>query len=471
MKSEALCIKNLSKKLNEGYELKSVSLRTFENEILGIFGHNDSGILALSGILSGRISYDEGQISVFERIIEKNNANELIKAGVYHITSIPKLHVYFTVAESICTTFPPVLHKRWITHKMMMKEAGDVLTRYHVNIDPGEKIYQLTAYEKTMVEILRMVIKNGKILILENLFYPYDRNTYKTYSHLLKTLAREGKSIVIIRTDLRMSSDILDRLIIIDEGKVQGVFHKNMFDAVNINSLLHYDRQNLEKSDDTKKDSRRILELKNVEILGCNIDYAYVKKGEVVGFINASGDSFNPMTNLLNGTEKYKGDICLDGKSIYLRSQYESVKNGIGFITKYDDKQMLFNNLTIGDNILIMKFHDYSKLGFIDQRWCSFVLREYLAEYKMPSGFSKLMPSQVDSYTRSFIPRIKWEVAKPKIIVISNPFSGMDPLMRFAAYEYIDRLKKRGVSFVVCISTEEGLVNICDRIYIVDTVQ
>jgi ABC-type sugar transport system ATPase subunit len=468
MKFETLCIKNLSKKLNEGYELKSISIRVFEGEILGIFGHSDSGVLTLSGVLAGEIPYDEGSISLFEKTPGGKSLDALIKAGMSHIGPDSKLYVEFTVAESLCTIYPPILDKVWINRKMMKKKAEEIASRYHLNIDLMKKTYQLTAYEKNIVEILRSVVNGCKVIMLENTFHLYDHQGFNDYFRLLKELAAEGRSIVIIGTDFKSPVNILDRLITIHNGTVQGVFHQDMFDAVTIDGLRHYDKKISKTEIPREEKHHAVLQMKNIEFSGCKIDHVCINSGEVVGFIDNGGNAFYPIVRLFNGQERYRGEIFLNGRLIKLRSQSDAVRNGIGFITKYDDKCMLFDNLTIADNILMMKFREYSRLGFISKRWYSFALGEYFTEHKIPAHFSGLLPSQVDAYTRALIPRIRWDSVKPKLVVMSNLFVGMDSMMRTALYEYIDRLKAKGIGIALCLFSGEELMNICDRVYVAE---
>jgi ribose transport system ATP-binding protein len=467
MKSETLYIKNISKRLNDGYELKSISIRAFKGEILGVFGRNNSGILTLSKILSGEIYYDEGCIAICEKQIHAVNADTLISAGVSHITALPKLLIESTVAESICTIFPPVLHKKLFNYKTLVKASGEILKKYDIDIDPNEKIYRLMPYEQSMVEILRAVVMNCKVIILENPFHPYDEKIYDIYYRILKIIASEGKSVLIAGTDPKIPLDIFDRIIIIDGGKVQGVFHKNMFTSTMLNNLFHYEKKIKPKKEMRRENKHRlVLEIKNLELQSCGIDYVYLKEGEAIAFIDTEGNTFDPVVRLFNGEAEYNGEIFIDGTTIRLRSRYEAVKNGIGFITKYDDDQMVFNNLTIEDNILLMKFREFSRFGLINRRWCSFAAREYLAEYSIPPEFGKFLPPQVNSYIRSFIPEIKWDVVKPKIILIANILSGMDSQMRTAIYDYICRLKAKGTGFILCTNNDYDLSNLVDRLYV-----
>jgi ribose transport system ATP-binding protein len=443
MKAETLNIKNISKKLNDGYELKSISIRTFENEILGVFGRNTSGVLTLSKILSGETSYDEGYLTVYEKQIRTANTDALILAGVTHITLLSKLFIKSTVAESICTISPSPLNKKLINHKTLVKASENILKKYDINIDPQKKIYQLAPYEKGIIEILRAAAMNCKVIILENPFHPYDKRFYDIYYKLLRKLSFEGKSLLIFGTDFGIPLDIFDRIIIIDDGKVQGVFYKSMFTSTMLSNLFHCE-EGKKKTDIQKKNKiRPVLEIRNIELQFYRIDNAYLKGGEAIAFVDRDGNAFEPIIQLFNGEAEYKGEILIDGNIIHLRSRQDAVKNKIGFIAKYDNEQMIFDNLTIEDNILMMKFREFSKFGLINKRWCSFAAKEYLAEYNIPAEFGKFLPSQVNSYIKSLIPEIKWNTVKPKVIVISNLLSGMDSQMRRVIFDYINRLKKK----------------------------
>ena len=467
MKNESLCVKNLSKKLNEGYAVRNVTIRMFCGEILGIIGKADSGVFALSGILAGDVSYDAGNISVYEKPLKGENSEELIEAGVCHITSTPKLHMGFSVWESICTTNPPVVQKKIVTGKALKKAAEHILQKYNINIDPEKKNYQLTPYEHIIVEIMRAVIVNRNILILENILHPHDQNANRILHKLLRDLAADGKTIVSIGTDVSSPLAIADRLLVMRQGEVWGVFHKNMFEIVEARELFE-SKPRSNKKDTYFEDKPVLLELKNITVENYCIGYAYIKEGEVVGFMDSSGNAFEPIAQLLNGNAVYGGEVWLRGKLIQLNSKRAAIKNHIGYITKYDDEQMVMDNMTIEDNILLIKLSEYTKIGFIRKKWYSFASGEYLAEYNIPQSYASLFPIQVTSRIRAIIPRIKWDAVKPSVMVMFNSFAGMDRQMYEDAYAYIEKLRKRGVGIVLIVSGKEEAIEICDRIYTVE---
>ncbi|MDR2410290.1 MAG: ATP-binding cassette domain-containing protein, partial [Bacteroidales bacterium] len=305
MKYEALCLKDVIKNLNEGYALKSISIRVFEGELIGIIGRNDSGILTLSSILAGETSYDSGSISIFEKSVDSNI--DVIKTEICHIGSIIKLHANFTIAENLCITSPPIIKSGWITYKKMVKAAEDILDRFKLNLDPAKKISRLSSFEKRIVELLRAVLRDIRIIILENPLHNYNKKDYDVYYSILKRLANEGRSIIVIETNPMMPLDIFDRLVTIENGNIHGIFHKNMLANKTFSDLIHHDKivsnQNTVKYN---KNSNLIVEIKDLELNNNKIDYAYVKEGEVVGFI---GNAYDSIMKIFDGNKNYKGSI------------------------------------------------------------------------------------------------------------------------------------------------------------------
>lgn len=462
MKIESLFINNLSKKLNKGYELKSVSIRMYQGEILGIAGAHDSGVLTLAEIFSGRAAPDEGTLSVFEQPVEIDHKTDMARYGVYYIDPTPKLHVDFIVAESICTTNPPVIKGRWVNRKKMIRAAAAILKKYNVEIDPNKKTYQLDAYEKSIVEIMRATIMGAKIIILGNVITPLEKEKNKKYYRLLKDIAADGKTVVLIGMDTNVLMDVADRLYIMRAGKVDGVYHKDKFEKSIANSIFVKKQGNAGSRMDAQGGSEIVLRMENVGVRGCLIEHAVLRKGEAINFVDPDGNGFGLIERVLNGEEKYSGDIYINETLVRLNSREKAVKNGIACLTRYDSPEMVFENLTIGDNILLIKLREKLKYGLINRRWCDFAANEYLIDNGLPGEYKKLFPCEVGAETRAMIPRIKWDAVKPAIVVMKDFLMGMDADMKADAFHYINKLKSRGTGIVLCSSATEKLTGYCD---------
>ena len=467
MKVESLYLNNISSRLNRGYELKSVSMRMFEGEILGILGRSDSGMFALSKILAGKAGYDEGEIWLYGRRIEESELKNIAGAGICHITSAPKLHIDFTVAESICTTYPSVLKSVWAQKRKMNAEARKILKRYGLDIDVDKKTYQLSPYEHSMVEIMRAVITGCKVIIMENVLRPHEIKANAVYYSLLKKLAGSGMSVLIISTEAKVPLDIADRIIVMRSGGVYGSFYNKKLNPAQTEKLLERPQSDASATRHTVT-GPTVLKLNDIEADGVRLAEVAVKRGEAVGFMDAHGNALSRLADILNGDEKYSGEIFLNGKKLTLGSRSVAVKNGIGYITYYEDPQMIWENMTIEENLFLLQYRQHNTAGFMNRKWISFAAKEYLEKYNIPKEYSNLLPSQVNSRIRAFIPRIRWEAAKPGVLVLNSYLSGMDSLMKADAFSYVQNMKEKGVAFIVCVSSGEEMLGLCDRVVVVD---
>ncbi len=468
MKIEVLHLQNITRRVGSYHVLDSVTFSAFKGEVLGVLGLNDSGVYALAGMLSGKHIKNSGETYIDEMPVSLENRAKARKAGLYYIEHIPKLVPTFTVAESLFVTQPPVMHSCWLNVEAINARAQKILDDYQIPIDIHQRTTDLTQCEQNIIEIMRAVIQKARIVVLNRILATYDLGEAAAINGLIKKLAADGLTFIIIGTDPRNIADVADRLVILRNGKVEAVFYAGDFDDHKIYTAMTMVAAAAPTSIGLQSVARVGLELKNMAFPELNIEHAdfWIMEGEVVGFVDEFGRGLTRIIDILNGDERFVGEVFLNGEKLMLRNRRSAVRHGIGYFTRYDLRSMVFDNLSIGENIILGKYPEYSVLGFINERLCHFALSEYIELYDLFPQLLDDRPDEIDDHLKAIIPLLKSISLKPRVMLLDDPFAGVDRIIEQYIYRFINYLRERNTCIVFCSPLKSELQNICDRIYV-----
>ena len=194
-----------------------------------------------------------------------------------------------------------------------------------------------------------------------------------------------------------------------------------------------------------------------------------VNQGEVMALTGEKQEECYEILAQLSGGKKTKGEICLDGKRIILRSKQQAILAGIGIITGESRKE-IFPNLTLMENLLLMQYRYNSYLRrLLKKKSLRFLAFEYAEIFQIPRNLLIKRVNDIDQDIKNILPFLRWIVAKPKVLLLEDPFADADAITGAKMVQYIRLLQAQKTAVIFYSPFTIDLSNLCNSIYDIES--
>lgn len=456
-------LEDIHKSFNQNSVLKGVSFEIYESEVVSIVGGNGAGKSTLMKILSGVYKADSGQIEINGEKMEHMSPSIVHEKGVYLVPQEPLLFPNMTVEQNLYIGMK--LKKAAVREKakMLMNQLG-------WSMDLNRYAYSLSIAEQQQVEIIKGLIRNAKVLILDE---PTSSLTFaetKALFQVIEKLKASGAGIIYITHRLEEVFQISTHAVILRDGKVtlKGKiedFTKDMF----IKGLLPLNREFDEKKAMTKKYSNRrkedpVLQVENITGDGFRQICFEVFKGEVVGLAGLVGSGRTEIAEAIYGIGKVKsGKVYLFGKDITDLSVNETIESGLVYLPEDRFLHGIFSISSISHNITaqIIKKQGF----FIDKKFERAITDEFADKLSMKINSYDDELRQLSGGNQQKVVMARILSTSPRLIILDEPTRGIDAAARSDIYAMIEQLKEQGCSILLISSDLEEIERLSDRIY------
>lgn len=342
-------------------------------EVHALVGENGAGKTTLMSILYGLVKPDSGEIVIDSQKAQIDHPNDAIRHGVGMVHQHFKLVASFTVAQNILLGMEPN-QAGFLNQQQENELVKELANKYNLPVDPAARIRDLPVSMQQRVEILKVLERNAKILILDEptaVLTPQEVNELIT---VIRGLSRLGYTIIFITHKLIEVMSVADRVSVMRGGKMIGT--KKVAET-SIPELAHMmvGREVLLRV--KKKDIQRgdvVFEAKDISISDVNglaaISHVsfQVHKGEIVSVAGVSGNGQTELVEGISGMNSLDGgEILFKGKPIKETSVGDRRDMGMAHIP--EDRMVVGLNLqtTLDENLIVSRYDhsEFSRYGFL----------------------------------------------------------------------------------------------------------
>ena len=324
-------IRGVTKAFGTNAVLKGIDLDIVRGEVLALIGGNGAGKSTLMKIVMGIYTLDEGEILMEGQPVRLGKTTAALAQGIYLVPQEPLLFPNMTVRENILMGFREKnaeLQKRLENH---MKELG-----FTLNLQ--RKANTLSIAEQQLVEILRGLMREARMLILDEPTSALTFGEVQNLFRVVRDLKARGISIIYITHRLNEVFEIATDVAIMRDGLItlQGPvehFNREML----IRGLLPSDAEVRALEDHGKQEEIRrdkpVLQVRNLSGYGFSDITFDLYPGEILGIAGVVGAGRTELISTIFGRDKVlDGQVLLDGKDITGHSTREILKDGINFV-------------------------------------------------------------------------------------------------------------------------------------------
>ena len=451
-----------------------VWLDIYRGEILSILGENGSGKTTLMNMLSGIYFPDEGTIEVDGKEVVIRSPKDAFALGIGMVHQHFKLVDVLTAAENIVLG---------LDEPFDMKAASDkireICSRYGFDVDPDQKIYDMSVSQKQTVEIVKVLYRKAEILILDEptaVLTPQE--TDKLFA-VLRNMRSDGKAIVIITHKLHEVEEISDRVAILRKGQFVGDMLTKNTNAEEMTNMMvgHAVKLNIERPDPVNPAPR--LEVSNLSVRSMdgvkkldNVSFT-LNSGEILGIAGISGCGQKELLEAIAGLQGAEsGSISYiedDGSRDELlgKDPLEIRQKGVALSFVPEDRlgMGLVGNMDLADNMMLRSFRRGH--SFLTDRRSPHTLAEHVVhdlEVVTPSISTPVRRLSGGNVQKVLVGR---EIAaSPSILLTAYAVRGLDVNSSYVIYDLLNKQKKAGVAVLYVGEDLDVLLELCDRILV-----
>lgn len=466
-KQPVLSVKHVSKSFGGVQALRDVHFEIFPGEVHALLGENGAGKSTLIKILTGFHQPDTVEMHPNGHPVRFASTRDAQEQGIAAIYQEPSLFPDLDVAENIMVGRQPV--SRWgIDWKAMYREAGDLLRRLGLPIDPRTKARDLSVAQQQVVEIARALSVSAKVLIMDE---PTSSLTLREVDELfaiVRQLRDAGTAVVFISHRLEELFSLADRVTVLRDGayvstrEMAGVTTEELIRMMVGRSLGElFPKQAVEPGE-------VVLEVDELGVEGAFSGVSFqLRRGEILGMSGLIGAGRTNVARAIFGTEPATtGTIKLNGKAVSITSPNQAMSLGIGYVPEDRKEHGLVLAMSIGDNITLPVLSNYASSGWLDAGRALEAAKASSRQLEVKMASIEQKAEQLSGGNQQKVVLAKWLGTKPSVLILDEPTRGIDVGTKAAVHALMSTLTAEGMAILMISSELPEVLGMSDRILV-----
>lgn len=454
----------------------NVTLQLKKGEIHALLGENGAGKSTLMSVLFGLYQPEEGIIKVRGEEVAIENPNDANDLGIGMVHQHFKLVHNFTVAENIVLGYEDTKYG-FLEYRDAIKKIKSLSEQYKLKVDVNSLISNISVGMQQRVEILKMLYRDAEILIFDEPTAVLTPQEIEELMHIMKDLAKEGKSIILITHKLNEIKQVADRCSVLRKGKYIGTVDVPSTTVDKMAEMMVGREVNFKVAKDAAKPSDVVLEVDQLSVFNPHInkdvvkDVSFqVKKGEILCIAGIEGNGQTQLVEAITGlTESSQGRVLLNGQDISNLSIRDRNLAGVSHIPEDRHKHGLVLDYSLQENLILQSYFTeaFQKRGFLQFDKIHTHAENLIESFDIRSGKGPETVARSMSGGNQQKAIVAREIDRDtELLIAVQPTRGLD----VGAIEYIHKqliAQRDAGKAVLLVSLElDEVMNVSDRIIV-----
>jgi ABC-type uncharacterized transport system ATPase subunit len=441
-------------------------------EVHALLGENGAGKSTLMNILYGLYQPDEGEILIKGERVRLHSPKDAINRGIGMVHQHFMLIPVMTVAENIVLANEPTRAGMLLDTDAADRRVRELSRSFNFAIDPDARVESITVGQQQRVEILKALYRNADILILDEptaVLTPQEANEL---FEILRTLTREGMSVIFITHKLNEVLEIADRITVVRRGKRvdtvdrQGATEERLARMmVGREVLLRVDKPASDPGDPVLTvDDLHVFDDRGLEaVRGVSFE---VRGGEIVGIAGVDGNGQTELIDGITGLRKAaSGRVAIGGRNVTGATPSRILDSGLGHIPEDRQRRGLVLEFSLAENVAL---HDYDKApdsrwGWLFPRQLIRRARELLTQFDVRGGGPQTRASALSGGNQQKVVLAREIGREPSVLIAAQPTRGLD----VGAIEFVHRrlveARDNGKAVLLVSLELDEIISLSDR--------
>ncbi len=451
------------------HALDHVDFEVKKGEVHALMGENGAGKSTLMKVLTGIYSKDSGTIEYEGKEVEFTNPRHAQDAGVVIVHQELNMMNHLTVAQNIFIGREK-MSGRFINDSAMNKRASELFDLLGIDINPKEKMGNLTVGKQQMCEIAKAISHEAKLIVFDEPSAALTETEIEELFKIIRDLRDKQIGIVYISHRMDEIKVITDRVTVMRDGGYVGTLitaDSTKDDIINmmVGRVIYEDPK---QQSSVPADAPIVLKVENLTAGRMVKDVSFeLRKGEILGFSGLMGAGRTETARAIFGADKKdSGDVYINGKKVDIRNPQDAVNAGIGYLSEDRKRYGIVVAKTVAENSTMASLDAYSKGQFINKKKEAEVAQEYVESLKTKTPSVEQLVVNLSGGNQQKVVIAKWLIRNCDILIFDEPTRGIDVGAKSEIYHLMNELAKQGKSIIMISSEMTEVLRMSDRIIV-----
>lgn len=463
-------MKGIVKSFGPVKALKGVDLDLRAGEVHALMGENGAGKSTLMKVLTGIYDANEGTIHYNGKQVTYSKPKDAMEDGIVIVHQELNMMNHLTVAQNIFIGREEFRHNWLIDDGASIQKAKKLFDLLKLDINPTEKVGNLTVGKQQMVEIAKALSMDAKVIVFDEPTAALTESEINELFVIIDDLRSKGVGIIYISHRMDEIARITDRVTVMRDGEYVGTVNtkdttKDEIIAMMVGRTIYEDPKAASAVAD---DAPVVLEVKNLNAGSSVKDVSFqLRKGEILGFSGLMGAGRTEVARLLFGADKKEsGTISVNGKEVTINSPQDAIREGIGYLSEDRKRYGCIVDMTIANNTVMTNLDKYIKGGLIDDAEIVKVSDEFVKQLRTKTPSSKQLVRNLSGGNQQKVVIAKWLEQNSDILIFDEPTRGIDVGAKSEIYTLMNDLVAQGKSIIMISSELTEILRMSDRIVV-----
>ena len=451
--------------------LAGADLELHAGEVHALIGSNGCGKSTLCKIIAGSVGPDAGSIVIDGRPAVFGSPREGTQAGIgvfyQELSLIPQM----TVAENIFLGREPRTRSGLVDRLALQADAAQALATFRAalgaDVYPDALVSSLSADQAQIVEILKVLAEQPRILILDEATAALDRDQVNVVFERVRALKAQGRSIVFITHRMDEVFEIADRVTVMRNGET--VLSRPTAELTRdelVTAMVGAAGAERARPHRRRRAEEVVLEVDDLhagKVAGVSFR---LKRGEILGLGGLHGQGQSEVLRALFGALPPKrGAIRLRGQRIDPRGPRAALRRSIAYVSGDRARFGVMAIRPIFEN-LVLSLLARRRRAFVARRGLESEVKPFIERLKLKFSSLHTPVSELSGGNQQKVVIARWLATQPQVLLLDDPTKGIDIQTKDDLYGTMDDLCAQGIAIVLHSSDDEELLSVADRVLV-----
>ena len=462
-------LRNIRKEFPGVVALNNVSLTLRAGRVHALVGENGAGKSTLMKILSGTYASYEGEILLDGKPVRFQHERDALDQGIaivpQELNPIPEM----TIAENIYLGREPLKRKGIVNRKERSRLTREALATLGLDYDPETKMWELSVAQRQMVEIIKAISRNSRVIILDE---PTSALTGVETRYLFEQIAllkQKGIALAFISHKLDEVYAIGDDVTVLRDGEMISTglladVTKDHLIAMMVGREVKDIYPPLQPAG-----TEPLLRVEHLTSKDVFEDVSFdIHKGEIVGFAGMMGAGRSEIARALFGLDRHDGGaITMEGAPLRIRSPRDAIRNGIAMVTEDRASYGFVGVRSIRDNIVLPNCDLYARHGILNFKLIQQKVTDICGRLSVKAASIDTLAGTLPGGNQQKVVLCKWLARNVKLLILDEPTRGIDVGAKQEIYRLIAQLAQSGIGVLLIASEMPEVLSMSHRVEVI----